>query len=160
MDSLTIVRVVAVVGTGLLAGIYLGYRIGTYYALQKFTASSFVQFQQVLHTHFVKFLPPILLGAVAATIGWLFMVRSQRGTEFWLIASSACGLLLTGAITRAVNVPLNNRLMTWNTADPPTNLREIWAPWDRVNTIRTIVSVGVLVLEASALSVRASASPL
>jgi hypothetical protein len=42
--------------------------------------------------------------------------------------------------------------MTWDAAAPPTNLREIWAPWDRVNTVRTLVSAIALVLEAIALS--------
>ena len=49
MDVLTIVRVVAVVCIGLLAGIFLGHRTGAYYALQKLSPSSFVQFQQVVH---------------------------------------------------------------------------------------------------------------
>jgi hypothetical protein len=46
MDVLTIVRVVAAVCAGLLAGIYFGYRAGAYYALQKLSASSFVQFSR------------------------------------------------------------------------------------------------------------------
>ena len=55
MEVLTIVRVVAVVCTGLLAGIFLGHRAGTYYALKEISVSSFVQFQQVVHVHFVRF---------------------------------------------------------------------------------------------------------
>jgi uncharacterized membrane protein len=85
------------------------------------------------------------------------MVRSQwRSAEFWLIAVSTCGIVLIAAMTRAVNVPLNNQLMTWDIAAPPSNLREIWAPWDRVNTVRTFVAVVVLIFEAVALSIRSS----
>jgi uncharacterized membrane protein len=157
MVVLAIVRVVAVVCAGLLAGIYFGYRTGTYYALQKLSASSFVQFQQVAHAHFVRSMPPLVLTALLAALAWLLMVRSQwTSAEFWLIAASTCGIALIAAMTRAVNVPLNNELMTWNIAAPPGNLRAIWAPWDRVNTIRTLVAAGVLILEAAALSLRAS----
>ena len=60
MDFFTIVRVLAVVCAGLLAGIYLGYRAGAYYALQKLGASSFVQFQQILHIYFMRFMPPLV----------------------------------------------------------------------------------------------------
>ena len=67
-----------------------------------------------------------------------------------------CEILLIAAMTRAVNVPLNNQLTTWDIAAPPSNLREIWAPWDRVNTIRTFVAVIILILEALALSIRSS----
>lgn len=60
MNLLTIVRVVAVVCAGLLAGIYFAYRTGDYYALQKVSASNFVQFQQVVHVHFARFMPPLV----------------------------------------------------------------------------------------------------
>jgi uncharacterized membrane protein len=157
MNLLTIVRAVAVVCAGLLAGIYFAYRTGDYYALQKLSASNFVQFQQVVHMHFGRFMPPLVLTALVAALAWLVMLRSQwTSAEFWLIAVSTCGIVLIAAMTRAVNVPLNNQLMTWDIAAPPSNLREIWAPWDRVNTIRTLVALVVLILEAVALSVRSS----
>jgi uncharacterized membrane protein len=152
MDGLAIVRVVAIVCTGLLAGIFLGHRAGPQTALQKISASSFVQFQQSVHVHFVRFMPPLLLTALLTALGWLVMVRSRRTAEFWLIAASAVGIALIGVVTRAVSVPLNNQLMTWNAAAPPESVREIWAPWDRVNTMRALVATGVLVLEAVALS--------
>ncbi len=161
MDVLTIVRVVAVVCTGLLAGIFLGHRAGAYYALKEISVSSFVQFQQVVHVHFVRFMPPLVLTALLAALAWLLMVRSHwRSAEFWLIAASTCGIALIAAMTRAVNVPLNNQLMTWNIATPPSNVRETWVPWDRVNTIRTFVAAGGLILEALALSLSASTGRL
>jgi uncharacterized membrane protein len=161
MDVLMIVRIVAVVCAGLLAGIFLGHRAGAYYALQKVSPSSFVQFQQVVHAHFVRFMPPLVLTALMTALAWLVMVRSRwTSAEFWLIAASTCGIALIAAMTRVVNVPLNNRLMTWDIAAPPNNLREIWAPWDRVNTIRTFVAAGALIFEAVALSLRASAGQL
>jgi uncharacterized membrane protein len=157
MNLLTIVRVAAVVCAGLLAGIYFAYRAGDYYALQKLSASNFVQFQQVLHMHFGRFMPPLVLTALLAALAWLVLERSQwRSAEFWLIAASVLGIVLIAAMTRAVNVPLNNQLMTWDIAAPPSNLREIWAPWDRVNTIRTFLAAVVLILEALALSIKSS----
>jgi len=155
MDVATIVRVIALACAGLLAGIFFGHRMGTYYALQKLSSSSFVQFQQVVHAHYVKFMPPLVLSALLAALAWLFMARSHRSSaEFWLVSASTCGIALIGVMTRAVNVPLNNKLMTWNVAAPPPDLRAIWAPWDRVNTIRTFVSAGVLFLEAVAVNLR------
>lgn len=158
MDVLMIVRVVAVVCAGLLAGIFLGHRAGAHYALQKVSPASFVQFQQVVHVHFARFMPPLVLTALLTALAWLVMVRWRwTSAEFWLIAGSTCGIALIAALTRIVNVPLNNRLMTWDIAAPPSNLREMWAPWDRVNTIRTFVAAGALIFEAVALSLRASA---
>jgi uncharacterized membrane protein len=157
MNALAIVQVIAVVCAGLLAGIYLGHRAGPYYALQKLSPSSFIQFQQVVHTYYVRFMPPLVLTALLAALVWLLMLRSHwTSVEFRLIAGSACGIALIAAMTRAVNVPLNNQLMTWNIAAPPDNLRDLWVPWDRVNTIRTVIAAGVLILEAAALSLSVS----
>jgi len=157
MGVLPIVRVVAVVCTGLAAGIYLGDRAGASYARAELGASSVVQFQQIVHVHFARMMPSLVLGGLLASLVWLLMVRSQwRSPEFWLIAASVCGLALIVVLTRAVSVPLNYQLMTWSIAAPPENLRELWAPWERVNTIRTFVGIGVLVLEAVALGVRTS----
>jgi uncharacterized membrane protein len=155
MDAATIVRVIALVCAGMLAGIFFGHRMGAYYALQKLSSSSFVQFQQVVHAHYVRFMPFLLISALLSDLAWLFMARSHRSSgEFWLVAASACGIALIAAMTRAVNVPLNNQLMTWDAAAPPADVRVIWEPWDRVNTIRTVVSAGVLILEAVAANLR------
>ncbi len=156
MGLLAIVRVVAVVCVGLKAGIFLGHRAGPQYALQKVSPSSFVQFQQVVHAHFVRFMPPLTLAALLAALIWLVSLRSLwTSVEFWLVAVSTCALVLSAVMTRTVNVPLNNALMTWSVDAPPENLRELWKPWDRVNNIRTFLATGVLILEVVALSLRA-----
>ena len=157
MSVLMIARVIAVVGAGLLAGFFFGDRAGGYHARSALSPSSFVQFHQVAYLHFAKSMLPVVLSALLAGLVWLAMLRSDwKSAEFWLIAASMCGIALIAVITRAVNIPLNNQLMTWSIATPPSNLREIWAPWERAHTIRTFVAVGVLILEAMALSLRAS----
>jgi uncharacterized membrane protein len=157
MCLVTILRVLAVVSAGLLAGIFLGYRTGVQNASAELSPSSFVQLQQIIHMHYVRFMPALVLIALLSSVLWLVMLRSQwRTAEFWLVATSACAILVILAATRAVNVPLNDQLMTWNTASPPTNLRELWAPWDRVNTLRSVLATGALILEAVALGLRAA----
>jgi uncharacterized membrane protein len=157
MNMMAIVRFVAVVCAGLVAGGYLTYRTGVYYALRELSASGFVQFQQIMHVHFLKFVPPLVVGNMVAVIVWLAMLMSHwTSLEFWLIAAATCGNIAVVAMTVSVNVPLNNKLMTWSAAAPPVDLKELWAPWDRTNTIRTFVSVGVLAIEVAALSLRAS----
>ncbi len=152
MTVLIVVRVIAILCIGLLAGIYFGDRTGFAYARAEISASSFVQSQQIIHRHYVKILPPLVGVAVLSGLAWLFMIRSQwRMGEFWLIAASTAAIMFIAAITRAVNVPLNQQLMAWSVAAPPPNFREQWAPWERVHTIRTVVAVSAFVLEAMAL---------
>lgn len=156
----TAVRVVAIACAGVLAGIYAGYGAGPQHALQALNASSFVQFQQIVHVHYVKFMPPLVSAALLAAIVWLVLIRSQwRSLEFWLIVLSACGMAGIAIMTRAISVPLNDQLMTWSIDNPPADLRALWAPWERVNIARAYLATGVVVLEAIALNLRTATAP-
>lgn len=153
------VRVIAIACAGVLAGIYLGYGAGPQYALQALNASNFVQFQQIVHVHYVTFMPPLVLTAMLAAIVWLVLIRGRwRSLEFWLIVLSACGMAAIAIMTRAISLPLNDQLMTWSISDPPRDLRELWAPWERVNVARAYLAVGVVIMEAIALNLRPAAS--
>ncbi|MGB9180720.1 MAG: DUF1772 domain-containing protein, partial [Pyrinomonadaceae bacterium] len=121
------------------------------------SASSFVQYQQIVHMYYVRMVPALIIAGVLAALVWLLMVKSQwRCAEFWLVAASIGGILFIAVITQTVNAPLNNQLMTWSIAAPPANLREIWSPWERVHAIRAMVALGVLILEAVALVLKSS----
>ena len=160
MKLLTILRVLAVVSTGLLAGIFVAHRMGVQIAAPELHPSSFVQLQQIIHAHYVRFMPPLVLTALLSSAAWAVLVRSGWKTaELWLVAASVLAILVIAVATRAVNVPLNDQLMTWSVASPPPNLREIWAPWDRVNTLRAVLATAALVLEAIALGLVAAVPP-
>ena len=159
MHMITVFRAIAVACIGLLAGIYLADRASAT-GRATLDASSFVKYQQTVHATYVRMMPPLVLAAIVAAVGWLFLVRSQwRGAEFWLVAGATCGILFVAAATRIVNVPLNQQLMTWSAAAPPANLKDLWAPWERVDVIRTVVAIAAFVLETSASCWKASGSP-
>ena len=149
-------RVVALTCTGLLAGIFLGHRAGPQHALHALSGSSFVQFQQLVHVQYVRFMPPLTSAALLAAVVWLVSARSTwRSPEFGLVAASAVAILSVAVLTRTISVPLNELLMTWTVAEPPHDLRAIWAPWERVNTARAWLAGAALLMEALALSLRA-----
>jgi uncharacterized membrane protein len=158
MLILRLIRTLAVVCIGLLAGIYVADR-ATAPARATLSASSFVQYQQTVHITYVKMMPPLVIAAIIAAIGWLILVRSQwREAEFWIIASAACAVIFIAVLTRAVNIPLNEQLMTWSITDPPANLKDLWAPWERVDAIRTAAAVCAFLLETIALCFKAPGS--
>lgn len=160
MSVLGIVRVIAILSSGLVAGILFGDRVGASYARPALSASSFVQLQQIIHVHFVRMMPVLLLTAIAAGLVWLILVRSRwNGAEFWLVALAAAAMACAAVLTRAINVPINNQLMTWSVAAPPENIREIWSHWEQVHTVRTILFLGAFALEAVALVIFTSPSP-
>jgi uncharacterized membrane protein len=141
MNLLPIVRFVAVLATGLLAGIFLGDRMGLGFARPALPATSFVQLQQIQHVHFVRMMPVLQIAALLSTLTWLFLLRSDvRGSQFVVVALAAICLLVVFGLTMAINVPINNTLMTWNAAAPPGDAMEIWKRWEQVNTVRAIIA--------------------
>lgn len=144
MRPVVIVRAITVICSGLVAGHFC--RLSRERpARSALSASSFVQHQQAVPVYYVWMMPALILAALLAGLTWLWLVRSQwRGAEFRLVAASTVGMLFVVMVTRAVNVPLNNQLMTWSIATPPSNLRELWATWEGAHLIRTTAAVVAL----------------
>ena len=153
MVPLTVVRVVAVTGAGLYAGILLGDLAGAAQARPQLNPGSFVQLQQIIHARFVILMPVLVVITILACIAWLVLLRPhRRGAEFWLVAGTGAGVVLCGILTRLVNVPLNDQLVKWSVAFPPPNVHELWAPWEGAHAIRTVIALVAFVLGVIAVS--------
>jgi uncharacterized membrane protein len=157
MNRLGAARVVATVCSGLMAGLLFGDWLGPSFARAAMNASSFVQFQQVVHINYLRTLPALSTLAVAAPILWLVALRARRSSgEFKLLLGATAAIVTGYTITFVFNVPINNQLEAWNVATPPANAREIWSHWERAHVVRTIFWLVGFVLEAVALAVSAS----
>jgi uncharacterized membrane protein len=136
-----------------MRGIILGDRMGASYARLALSLADFIRFQQIQHLHFKPLLLPIIVGSVVSGLAWIWLVRSRwKSTEFWFAAGGTAAMIIAAALTRIVNFPINDALMTWNAAAPPPNARELWAPWEHVHTIRSALSVGAFALQLLALN--------
>jgi uncharacterized membrane protein len=153
MMPLTVVRVVAVAGAGLYAGILLGDLAGAAQARPQLNPSSLVQLQQIIHARFVIIMPVLVVVTLLACVGWLVFIRSNRKSpEFWLVAGATAGVVLCGILTRLVSVPINDQLVKWSVAFPPPNVHELWAPWEGAHAIRTVIAVVAFALAVVALA--------
>ena len=149
----TITSLFALLSTGFLAGILVGNRMGASFALPQIPTSSFIQFQQVVHRNYVRFMPPLQIVSIISSLTWLYSLRNApMGIGYNFLAVAAAGTIVVFAITLTVNVPVNKKLMTWDAATPPANARELWRPWDKGNTVRTVLAVAVFVLQVLAVS--------
>ncbi|SYZ72277.1 membrane hypothetical protein [Candidatus Zixiibacteriota bacterium] len=153
MTLLNATSFIALLSTGLLAGIFFGNRMGTSFALPTIPVSSFVQFQQTIHKKYVRFMPPLQIIAILSSLIWLYLLRfSLSAPGFIMLAVAAAGIIIVFAITLTVNVPINKKLMTWSPANPPGNASEIWKPWEKGNTARTVLTLVVFVLQVLAIN--------
>jgi hypothetical protein len=70
------------------------------------------------------------------------------------------GVLFCVLLTRLVNVPLNDQLVTWSVAFPPPNVHELWMPWEGAHAIRTVLAVAAFVLAVVALALATPPPPV
>ena len=142
MRPVVIARFIAILSTGLIAGILLGDRMGATFARPALSVPSFVTFQQVLHERFVPMMPILMVTATLANLAWLVMLRPRPAdAEFVLVVVATLAIISVFAITRAINVPINVELMKWDAASPPANVREVWARWETAHTVRTVIAL-------------------
>jgi len=152
MTFLKIIRVVAVLCSGLMAGLLFGDWLGPSFARSAMSASSFIQFQQIVHINYLRTLPALSTVAIAAPIMWLIILRRRRNiAEFKVLLTATIAIAIGYTITFVFSVPVNNQLEMWNVAAPPENAREIWSQWEKAHVVRTNFWVVGFFLETVAL---------
>jgi len=156
--ALNLFRFLQLLTAGLYTGLLFSDRIGVTPVRPQLPASSFVLYQQQLHIRFVILMPILLFTSLLSGLISLVLLRRQLRTKTFVFTAVAtlCTLIVI-VLTRSVNVPINEALMTWQVSSPPPNVMELWSPWEQTHTIRTIVSlIGFSSLIAAVLSVRRS----
>ena len=134
----TIISVIAILCSGLMSGLLFGDWLGPAFARARMSVSSFVEFQQIIHSQYLRVLPVLSSVALVALILWSILSREQWGTIAYGALLVATAAVVAGfSITILVNVPVNNHLEKWNPANPPPNAREIWRPWETAHVVRT-----------------------
>jgi uncharacterized membrane protein len=140
--ALNISRFLQLLTYGLFTGLLFADRIGVTPIRPQLPAASFVLYQQQLHLRFL-ILMPILLGVslLSGIVSLVLLRRDYRKRSFILTAVATFCVVFVIIQTRWINVPVNEALMTWSTTAPPPNVMELWSPWEKAHTIRTIVSL-------------------
>ncbi len=140
----------AVLGCGLVAGIFFAFSTFVMRALGRLPAKDGIAAMQAINvtvlnpwffSAFFGTAAACLIVAVSALTGW------NGAHEVYLVAGSALYLLGTLLVTMAFNVPLNDRLAKVDPAS--TNGAALWAHylvrWNRWNHVRTAASLAAAV---------------
>jgi hypothetical protein len=62
-------------------------------------------------------------------------------------------MVCVATMTRAINIPINKRLMSWDSSAPPSDLRAVWARWEHIHSIRTVLAILAFASEVIALTI-------
>jgi uncharacterized membrane protein len=153
--------IVAILTSGLLAGVYYSYAISVMPALGAFDDRTFVDVMNKINVVIVN--PPFMLsflGSVGFTLlaGAWYLKPAAR--PVLVIIGIGLALNITSlVITSAINVPLNNQLSTATTATTPTDLsalrQQFESSWVRWNVIRALANTAATAMLAWALTLAA-----
>jgi uncharacterized membrane protein len=141
--------VAAMVASGLVAGLMFSYSCSVNPGLAALPDKAYLQAMQSINVailnpaFFACFAGLLLLWPLAA---WSVFSRPDKAAFFLLLAAAAIYLFGVFILTMAGNVPLNNRLATFDIASASVRelaeMRRAFAPdWNRFHSIRTAASV-------------------
>ena len=154
-----IILVLAGTLTALVTGLYFGFSVSVNGGLHRLNNSEYVKAVQSINAviqnpfFIVSFIGPVLLLPLAT-----FLQRDANSMQFaLLLASSVLYTAGSFGLTMLGNVPLNQRLAKFDVTKASGNgiaqVRERFEkPWNRLHTIRTIVSIAATVLIFAACS--------
>lgn len=160
-----IITVLAIVTTGLVAGIFFGFAISVNPAFKHLTDSQYISAMQWINkiienpVFFFVFFGAVIFTPIAA-----FMNKNKE-TSILLFISFAIYLVAVFGITIYMNVPLNNTLAQFSiTASTPSEISQMRInyaePWNYWHQVRTIASVLAFVLSVVACLPLSSSDPI
>ncbi|GHH32892.1 anthrone oxygenase family protein [Streptomyces candidus] len=142
----TLLLALAVVSTGLYAGMMLIFRTGIMPALARVPDAQFVNVMRRINEDVPRGLFVLtMFASVGFPLAVLFVAPDggRTGVQLWLLAGGLALSVVNHGITAGGNVPLNNALASSESAGTPDG--EVRAAfetrWNRLHTIRTLCAV-------------------
>ena len=130
---------------GLLAGSMYGIWFG--YDITRYSPATFVEVHQGAVRGLNTLLPLMGLVAIVLLVVLAVLAR-QRPTVLALYAAAAVGLIAAGLITRFLNQPINDTVMTWSATSLPADweqLRNSWWSWHAARLGATLLALLLLI---------------
>ncbi|QHY95573.1 hypothetical protein SSPS47_10630 [Streptomyces sp. S4.7] len=149
----TVLLALAVISTGLYAGMMLIFLTGIMPALARLTDGEFVVAMRRINEEVPRGLFLLLfLAEVAFPVAALAVpVDDRSDTQWWLLLAGLICVVVNHLVTVAGNIPLNNALASSAAATPDSAVRAAFeGRWNRFHAVRTAFAVGGFALIVSA----------
>ncbi len=151
MDILTFA---AVLGSGLVAGIFFAFSTFVMRALGQLPQNQGIAAMKAINVTVLNpwfFLAFFGTGAVCLPVAFLALGSAAGAHRVYLLAGCALYLLGCLLVTVAFNVPLNNRLASADpdsssAKEPWTNYLSRWTLWNHVRTAASLAAAGLFAM--------------
>jgi len=144
----TLLGVVVVVGSGVVAGVLFAVALSVLPALFAMPVDRYVYTHKLIGRNWDPTMPVIVLSCMVIDV--VLAVVAPSGTAWFAIAAVA--LLGVSVVSHFCNVPINRRVKSQDPADIPAGWRDPRPVWRRWHLLRTGLSLGALSVNAFAVA--------
>jgi len=155
MNLKNIVLILSAITTGLIAGLFFGYQVSVIPAFKTLSDANYIAAMQAINVTIPQdpFFEFNFLGAAIFLPVAAYLHRSTPGSRLFPLLVVATILYIVGTlgVTMVANVPLNDTLAAFSLHSSTPQQAAIARvafedPWNTWNLIRTLASIGALVL--------------
>ena len=139
-----LMSVVAVVGGGVVAGVFVAVAVSVFPTLSLLPAGQYIQLHREMGHRYHPSMPLIVNAAMVADI--VLAVIVPGGTAKVLFGFAATALLGTQFVSHLCNVPINKSLRGLDPESLPDDWRDprpLWRSWHRLRTSLALVALAV-----------------
>lgn len=135
----------------LVAGVMWGTWLSLARTMTEYDAATFLTDGQHMIANLAPVMPVLMISAVSAGLLTLVLLfRSHSMTAAWLALAALVLMLGAMAVTLAVEVPIDNRIVEWTVDTLPADWRDIRSRWASFHTVRTFLSLASVAAAAAA----------
>lgn len=149
----TIARYSSLMLSALSTGVFFGTKTSLGPSTRHFTPATYIEVQQATVRNLRPVMGTLLPGAAAVNVVVLALTAGERRSPAWALTLGGLATQLVAlALTGAIELPINSRVLTWSPEDPPPGWEALRDRWDRVHTARTVRALVGLACLAAAVS--------
>lgn len=125
----------------LVCGVFWGLYFSLSRSYQVFTAVELAKIARTIVKNLEVPMRNISLLCLALMGLSIALFPNKGNWEFYLMIISLLLIICSLAITTAIEVPINNKVITWAADNVPANWQQIRARWQYYNVVRTIAAL-------------------
>jgi uncharacterized membrane protein len=152
MDLIHLLFLAALFALLLVCGVFWGLYFALSRSYQVFTPAELAKIARTIVANLEVPMRNIAMICLALVGLSVFFYPDKSSWFFYGLIASL--LLITGSlvITTAIEVPINNQVITWTDDNKPANWEQLRSRWQYFNVVRTILALLSFVLFAAAVT--------
>lgn len=149
----TLLEVVAIVASGLVAGVFVAIAVSVLPALRALPADRYIDMHRRLGQGYHPTMPLTVNGGTFADLVLVFLTPSPAR---YLFAGAFLLMLGTQGVSHLANVPINKKIRALDPAAIPSDWDDPRPSWQNWHLLRTVLGLAALVVNAAATALAAS----